>query len=363
MLIQRGFMKTGVFLAVMFALMSVNSAFACTDFQLKANDGAVIVGRSMEFELDLQSRLFVHPRGEKRVSDSPSGKGLQWVSKYGFVSANAVGLDTVVDGLNENGLSVGFLWLPESTEYQDVLPGGESRAINILDLGAWILGNFDTVSEVKAAMKNVVVWGKFMPQIQGVPTLHVSVHDAAGNSLVIEFVDGQQKLYDNPNGVLTNEPAFDWQIVNLRNYLNLRALSSGRVNFGGMVLNPTGEGTGLLGIPGDWTPPSRFVRATTMIHFARPADNALQGVNLAQHILNAVDIPKGVVLDDTGSSDYTQWVLIKDLKNKAVYFRSYDNLLLRSLDLKKLDFRPGAKSRSIPISGGLGFVEVNNLLK
>jgi len=356
-------MKTArVLLAIMLFLFAIASAAACTDFQVKANDGAVIIARSMEFGLDLQSRLSVHPRGEARSSAAPSGKpGVRWTSKYGFVSANAVGLDIVIDGMNERGLAVEFLWLPDSTKYQNVSAGQENRAIDILDTGAWMLGTLSTVAEVKAAMKDVLVWGKSMPQIQGIPTLHIAVHDAAGNNAVIEFVDGQQKIYDNPNSVLTNEPTFDWQIINLRNYINLRAFGSGPVDVRGFVLQPTGQGTGLLGIPGDWTPPSRFVRASTMLDFAMPAGTALQGVNLAQHVLNAVDIPKGTTRasqKDKGTGDYTQWIIVKDLKNKMLYFRSYDNLVLRALDLKKIDFTPKAKARSIPINGGIGFIDV-----
>lgn len=240
-------MKSFVLLLI---LLLTTSVFACTDFQVKTVDDSVVIGRSMEFALDMQSKLVSHPRGEKRVSVAPDGKsGLQWTSKYGFIAANGVGLDIVVDGMNEQGLSVGFLWLPDSTKYQD--PTGKEQVINILDLGAWMLGNFASVDEVKAAMSNVVVWGKVMPQIQGIPTLHVSLHDASGKNAVIEFIDGQQKIYDNPNGVLTNEPTFDWQVTNLKNYINLRALGYSPVNFRGMVLTPTAQGSGMLGIPGD----------------------------------------------------------------------------------------------------------------
>ena len=336
---------------------------ACTDFQVKTEGGDSVIGRSMEWGADLHSRLVVHPRGEKRQSPAPGGKqGLSWTSKLGYVGVDANGLDVSVDGMNEKGLSFGLLWLPDCTRYPDISDDQAGSAIDLTELGAWTLGNFETVDQVKEALGKVKVFASPVPSFGGVPTAHIALHDAAGNNLVVEFVDGQQKIYDNKIGVLTNSPTFDWHQTNLRNYLfvhpdNVKALKVDRT-----VLSSPGQGSGFLGIPGDWTPPSRFVRTAAMIAFAYKVKQPSEGVNLAEHILNAVDIPRGTIRENVNGaeySDYTQWALIKDLGNQKNYYRSYDNLGLKVLDLKKLSFDASSKKPLIfPIADGPTVKEV-----
>ncbi len=358
-------MKRLVFLIVF--MFIANLSFACTDFQVKATDGTVVIGRTMEFAIELDSNVLAVPKGQKYVSDAPDGKkGLKWTTRYGFVTASAFGYDSVVDGLNEAGLSVGFLGLPE-TKYQEVSRRDTKNAIQILDLGNWMLGNFATVDEVKKNIGNVVVWGGEIPELGMVPPLHIAVHDASGKSLVIEFIDGQQKIHDNPIGVLTNSPTFDWHIANLRNYVGLTSFKAEPIEVEGMSFKSTGNGSGVFGLPGDWTPPSRFVRAATFVRLADPTKNSDEAVILTQHILNTVDIPLGDVKSNTEgvgvSEESTQWVTIKDLKNKVFYFHTYEDLSLWAVDLKKLNLKRGAKVRSTPMeSGTRGITDITDKL-
>lgn len=345
---------------------SISCLYACTDFVIESGDGAWINGRSMEFGQDMRSSLISHPRGEQRFTKGPSGKKtIKWTSKYGYIGADALGLDTMVDGMNEAGLSVGVLLFP-GAEYQKILPKDEQMAMDYLDFGGWILGNFSTVAEVKEAVQKIKVWGHPVTSAKIQFPIHLAVHDAQGNNFVIEFVKGEMKTYDNPNSVLTNYPTFDWQMTNLENYINLSAINAAPVNLKGSVLGATGQGSGLFGIPGDWTPPSRFVRITTFIRFAKPAATATEGVNLAQHLLNTVDIPIGVVRDrdqNASHEDYTQWILIKDLNHKILYFRSYGDLCLKSIDLAKLNFNPGAPRKSIRIDFEEGILNLTEKMK
>jgi choloylglycine hydrolase len=174
------------------------------------------------------------------------------------------------------------------------------------------------------------------------------------------------ELYDDQIGILTNAPTFDWHMTNLRNYLMGRADNPQPVAAAGTVLAPPGQASGFLGIPGDWTPPSRFVRTAARRLFASKTDTATDTVNLVAHILNAVDIPKGTVRDTVGNqnfSDYTQWVVIEDLSNRKLYFRSYDNLSMRMIDIKRLNLAPGAEVRYLPIAGGDAVQDVTSSIK
>lgn len=355
-------------ISVLFYSVLTCISFACTDFQVKATDGSVVIGRSMEFAIELNSALVAHPRGEVWAGTTPGGgKAMNWVSKYGYVSVDAFNMEeAVVDGINEAGLSVGFLWLPEITKYQDVAKS-DASAVSISNFGAWVLGNFAKIDELKRALGNIRVFGEVVAQIGIMPPLHVAVHDADGNNLVIEFIDGEMKIHDNPIGVLTNSPAFDWHITNLRNYVNLDSYNAQPVTIEGVELKPTGNGSGLLGIPGDWTPPSRFVRATAFIHFSDPVKSAPEAVNLAEHILNTVDIPHGAIKGERGVAapeERTQWVVVKDLTNKILYYRTYENLSLRSVNLKELDFDNGAAARSVPMEDGKrGIIDITDKFK
>ena len=335
-----------IFITIAFLLVSVftSPVFSCTDFQLSAQDGTIVNGRSLEFGINVGGTLVVHPRGEENHSTAPKNKkGLSWISKYGYLTANVSTQNMPLDGMNESGLSIGLLWLPETT-YQDIPTDKADHAILINDCAAWILGSFTTVEEVKEALKDIYVWGKPVHELGGIPPLHLSIHDAEGKSIVVEFIKGEQKVYSNPVQVLTNAPSFPWHLTNLRNFINLRALNEAPVKMSGMVLGQTGQGSGLLGIPGDWTPPSRFVRITNFKHFATRPKTALEGITLAAHLLNTVDIPYGDIIENkqTQSIDYTQWAVIKDLTHKIFYYRTYANLNLQFIDLNKVNLNAGA---------------------
>jgi len=133
-----------------------------------------------------------------------------------------------------------------------------------------------------------------------------------------------------------------------------------------VAFNAAGSGSGWLGLPGDWTPPSRFVRTVFLVHSADPARNADEAVNLAGHILNSVDIPRGLIKTkgpvNTDLIDYTQWVVIKDLTNRVLYFRSYEDLTLKKVDMKKLALKPGAAVKTLRISGKGKVIDVTDKL-
>lgn len=343
-------MNQRTFLAIATAMtLTFAKVFSCGDVLLQAKDGSYLNARSLEFGLPLDAALVIHSREEANQSNAPGGgKGLKWTSKYGYIGVNSLGINTACDGMNEKGLSLGALWLPTSV-YQTVPKGMEEKALVLTSFGGWILGNFATVDEVKKGLKEVYVWGEKIDALGMIPPLHFAIHDTSGKSIVIEFINGQPQVHDNPVGILTNYPTFDWQLDNLRNYLSLRPVNAEPIDLGKDKLTFIGQGSGLLGIPGDWMPASRFIRLAFFKYFATPATNAEENLNLANHLFNTVDIPIGEIREKDGHSDYTQWVIFKDMTNLKVYFRSYKNLSLRMVDFKSLDLAAGNKFNSLPI--------------
>lgn len=326
------------------------TCYACTDFVVKGKDGSWVNGRSLEFAMDLQAKIRLFPKGQRVTSQNfDRRKGISWVSKFGYLGVTGMGMNFSFDGMNEKGLSFGYLWLPGITEYPKPTP---DKSLDFTDFGAWVLGNFSTVSEVKEALKSIRIWAHPVPPLPGTPPVHAALHDADGNHLVVEFIGGEMKVHDNPLSILTNTPSFDWHITNLGNYLQVDAMNAKPIQQNGLQISPPGQGSGMLGLPGDWSPPSRFVRMATYLRYVNQAQSP---VNLAEHLLNTVDIPLGLVRDLQGS-DYTQWAVIKDLTNRVFYFRSYNDLCLKMIDLKKLDFENG--SGEIPITSSNGYIDM-----
>ncbi len=308
----------------------------CTDFVLKTEDGSMINGRSMEFGTPLNSTLVFCPKNiEVRTSVFDNQRGLSWTSKYAYIGVGAFLPDIICDGVNEQGLSFGELWLP-GTQYPRIMMNDPSVTIPLEDIGRWVLGSFATVEEVQDALQRVRIWAHPVPVINSVPPLHFAIHDKSGKSIVIEFIQGVMKITKNDVGVLTNAPEFSWHQTNLRNYINLSAMNAGSINCNGTVLNPTGQGTGMLGIPGDWTPPSRFVRIALIKDFVKRARDSQEGINLAFHLLNTVDIPYGGIQSTDGKFDFTQWVVVKDLSQGDLYYRTYGDLNYQKVSLKEL---------------------------
>lgn len=336
--------RTLQYIALTFAV-SV-PAQACTTFRIQSNDGAWIVGRSMELGLDLDSQVMVIPRNMEMAAMRPDmSKGMTWPVKFGFLGINTLGSDIATDGLNEAGLSAHALYIPGFFQYQPYPANGQNALANT-DVVNWILSRFDNVDQVRTALADMTVYALDIPKI-GVQPLHWAVKDARGGSIVIEYVAGKLMVHDNPIGVLTNAPNFDWHMTNLRTHINLTNLNVDTLKLGAITVTPLGQGSGLLGLPGDYTPPSRFLRATALAYSAQPGNTALEGVNTAFHILNAVDIPIGVVAEKTGQTEEgkpvlafekTQWVTVYDLQNRTAYFRTYGNLNIRKVELGKIDF-------------------------
>ena len=173
-------------------------------------------------------------------------------------------------------------------------------------------------------------------------TVHWRVADRSGKQIVIEVVDGEFKVYDNPLGVITNSPDFPWQMTNLNNYINLFAGTTAAHPFGDIWLHSFGAGSAHLGLPGDATPASRFVRAAFYQTTAPTPANAQKGVLAAFYLLNNFDIPLGTEFADkkipVDMPSATQWTSVTDIAGMKIYFRTMYNSNIRMIDLGKIDF-------------------------
>ena len=177
---------------------------------------------------------------------------------------------------------------------------------------------------------------------------------------VVEFINGEVSIYENLNGVLTNSAELLWHLSNLRNYVNLSPYMK-ETEINGITYKGIGFGSGYVGIPGDGSPPSRFVRISFLREFSDPVETEEEGVMLTRHLLNTVDIPAGVSKREESSTEAfesTQWVTIKDNKNLKLYFRTYDCASLFVVDLNEVDFYYGTKHESIDVDKPFSAIDV-----
>jgi choloylglycine hydrolase len=330
---------------------------ACSVFRVIAKDGTIISARTMEFGKNLNYGILVVPRGKSFVSPTPNNRpGLQWKTKYGYVANNIFGSEEIVtDGLNEAGLAFSVLWFENDMSWQKIGLHDNKKALAHVLMGTWILGSFSTVEEVGKALKKVRVFGYPVPEMGMAPPGHFIVYDATGGCIVIEYEHGKHHVYDNKLGLMTNAPNFPWMVTYLRTFVGMSNAMLKPQEFADMKFNPMGHGSGMWGLPGDITPSSRFVRLAVMTKFADPPDNAHKALNLAQHIVNALDIVRGMAVDRAPdetiiASETTQWASFRDLTNRIYYFRTYDNLNLRKIELKRLNLHQ-RNVKTIPMYG------------
>lgn len=352
-------MKLAYF-SIVLSIFSIQ-AFACTDFVITAIDNTIINARTMEFATDLKSNIRTSTRGrvfKTMIDDKPA---LEWTAKYGYVYLDGMNVDMSSDGMNEKGLSFGALYLPGIAKYQAINNQPDAKNLPYLHIGDWALSNFATVAELREAIQKINVVNTSVKVLGDmILPLHFSFHDAQGKSLVIEYVAGELHMHDNDVGVLTNDPTYDWHVTNLNNYVNLKPTNPKPIVIKNMTFVATGQGGGMLGLPGDISPPSRFVKMAVFKAVVQPANNSLIAVNLAEHMINNVDIPFGIAREQsTGNytSEYTQWTVFKDLTNKKFYYKTYYNPALRLVDLNQLDFSEKGHMLKMPISTTAEYID------
>ncbi|WP_043637647.1 linear amide C-N hydrolase [Desulfovibrio sp. TomC] len=339
-------------------LVPAQASRACTSFRLKTTDGDVFYARTMEYAQDLGSKVAIIPKGTSFVGTLPDGtsKGLPFTAKYGFVGMNALGINNLSDGMNEKGLVVGGLLFPGYAGYEPYSPDTAGNTIAQFEMVNWLLSQCATVADVRRDIGKVRVC-QGPTTLNGVTAgslpLHFTVHDATGDSIVLEYMDGKVRIHDNPIGVLTNSPDFTWMLTFLSNTVNLSAVNVPALDLAGYVVRQTGQGSGMLGLPGDFTPPSRFVRMVALTQSALPVTGPDAGLALAMTIIGNVDIPKGAVREKDAAEtmfDVTQWVAVADVARSRYYYHTDTDRNWHYVDVKQALAAAGSAIQTVPIN-------------
>lgn len=313
---------------------------ACTGITLKSKDGAVIAARTIEWAESMMHNMYVVvPRNQELQSLTPSGMdGVTFKAKHGFIGLAVEQKEFMVEGINEKGLSAGLFYFPNYGKYQPYDETKKDQCLADFQVVSYVLAECSNIDEVKEALSKVRIIN-IDPRSS---TVHWRFTEPSGRQVVLEIVDEVMHFYENPLGVLTNSPGIEWHWTNLNNYINLQPGNAPEHSFGPLDMKNLGHGSGLLGLPGDFTPPSRFVRAAFFQLTAPQQPTARESVVQAFHLLNNFDIPTGTELPWGKASvelpSATQFTVASDTHNRMLYYRTMYNSNIRCIDLATIDF-------------------------
>lgn len=333
--------KLFLLVIIMTTVFSLPRAEACTGITLTTIDSTMVTARTIEWAAEpLNAMYVIVPRGQKQRSWLPDGtlKGKTFVAEYGYVGIAVENDEFIMEGINEAGLAAGLFYFPEYGEYMPYKEADKSMCVSDMQFVSWVLSTCTSIDEMLALMPTIRVVG-IDPRAS---TVHWRVSEESGRQVVVEIVNQQVIVYENPLGVLTNSPELTWHLTNLNNYVNLVSGSIYQREIGSLDLRAFGGGSGLHGLPGDMTPSSRFVRAAFFQSTAPRLEKPEHTVVQAFHLLNNFDIPIGIQFTDSDlvpdMPSATQLTIATDLKNRRLYYRTMYNSSIRCIDMHTIDF-------------------------
>ncbi len=264
-----------------------------------------------------------------------------------------IGMATVVGGLplfyeaaNECGLAMAGLNFPENAYYTPLAEGKDNIAP--FEFIAWVLGQCKSVDDAKSLLTRINLADiSFSEQLPPSP-LHWMISDRE-SSITAEFMKDGLHIHDNELGVLTNNPPFEHQIANLRHYRHLRNDNANVVREVGLPYAAYCQGLGAVGLPGDVSSMSRFVRIAFGKENSVCDEDELSSVGQFFHLLSSVEMVKGICRTDEGTWDITGYSACINTDRGLYYYTTYDNRRISCVDMHRTDLNSDTVSR-FPLS-------------
>ena len=284
-------------------------------------------GRNLDLERGYGECVVITPR-----SFPFSVKGMPPLGKhYAMIGMAAVaeGFPLYFEATNEKGLSMAGLNFPKNAMYFDPVPGKDN--VSPFAFIPWVLGQCSCMEEVKKLLNNINLVNIPFNEALPLSPLHWLVSDKTCSIVVESMADGL-KIWDNPFAVLTNNPPFDYHKTNLCNFMGLHT-GPASTQFGKQFpLDNYSLGLGALGLPGDYSSASRFVRAFFIKENSVAEETETARVNQFFHILDGVAMPKGCVWTENGF-EYTRYSSCCNADTGVYYYKTYDDYKITRVDL------------------------------
>ena len=274
-------------------------------------------GRTLDFERSFSEELVYLPR-DFQIGLS-SGEKLSF--NYSVIGTACVSGDTPLffDGMNGAGLCAAALNFPGYAVYRK----GRVASLNLasFEVMSYILGSFSSVNEAKIGLRSLCVTDASFSRELPPTALHWMVADRE-DCIVIEPMSGGVKIYENKIGVMTNSPDFNYHLTRLSDYPSLSQASEKNGVLSHLSEQPYSRGLSALGLPGDWSSNSRFVRAAFLKSCLLTEENDPKPPIL--RILEGVSVPRGCVMTESGDPVKTIYTCYADMEEKKYFLKTYD---------------------------------------
>ena len=300
------------------SLATATTAAACTRLVFLGDDGQVMTARSMDWKSEIESNLWVMPRGMKR-SGQAGKNSLEWTSKYGSLITSGYDISTT-DGVNEAGLNANLLWLVES-DYP-TFTANSKPGLTIAAWAQYVLDSFATVQEAVDALEKepFTIVTDNVPGEKRLATLHLSISDASGDSAIVEYINGKQVIHHSRDyQVMTNSPTFDQQL----------ALNTYWQQIGGTTM-----------LPGTNRASDRFARASFYVNAIPKDQDPNQSLASVFSVIRNVSVPYGITTPNEPNISSTRWRTVFDHQRKLYFFESALTPNTFWVDMNALDFSP-----------------------
>lgn len=301
----------------------------CTSMALNTKD--FYFGRNLDLEYSFGERVVITPRNFPLTFR----RCPEMTTHYAMIGVATVqaGYPLYAEAVNEKGLGMAGLNFPGNACYPpEEQPGRDN--VSPFELILWLLGQCASLKEAREALLNLHLTD--IPFSEEIPLspLHWHIADRTGSIAVESMRDGLH-VRDNPAGVLTNNPPIDFHLTNLHQYLNLTAAYPENRFHPAAKLSPFGIGMGSVGLPGDFSPVSRFVRAAFLRLNSVSGKGEADSVTRFFHVLDAVSMPDGAVTTADGRYEKTSYSVCVNADAGVLYYKTYENNQLTAIDMHR----------------------------
>ncbi len=310
----------------------------CTAATYKTKD--FYFGRTLDYEYSYKEEVTITPRNYPfDFCDMGVAKKHYALIGMAYVEGN---YPLYYDAINEKGLAMAGLNFVGNANYKDKVFGKDNIAV--FEFIPWILGQCDSVKQAKALINKINLTNRAFSKELPPAELHWLIADR-NEAITVESVKDGIKVYDNPVGVLTNNPPFDRQMFELNNYMHLSPKAPRNHFSDRLSLRPYSRGMGALGLPGDLSSQSRFVRTAFVKMNSVSGESEEQSVSQFFHILGSVDQQRGCCDVGDGNFETTIYTCCCNTDKGIYYYTTYDNHQITAVDMYKEELEDSSLKR------------------
>ncbi len=316
----------------------------CTAATYKTDD--FYFGRTLDYEFSYGDEIVVTPRNFP-ISFRKMGAMDKHYAMIGMAHV-AEGFPLYYDAVNEKGLGMAGLNFVGNAHYFEPEQGKDNVAQ--FELILWVLGQCASVREARELLGRINILNTPFNDRMPCAQLHWIIADK-DEAITLESVNEGIRIYDNPVGVLTNNPPFDEQIFNLNNYMRLSAKNPENSFSDKLSLKCYSRGMGALGLPGDLSSQSRFVRVAFVKMNSISGSSEVESVSQFFHILGSVDQQRGCCDLGDGKYELTIYTSCCNADKGIYYYTTYENHQISAVDMHRENLDGGSLARFAPVQG------------